>query len=426
MEVVRNLSKRFFQFLDEITLVNYISVFSVIMIFALSVNARDSRFSCLLENSKISSLQGFIASNPVLTSSGKYYKCDFFTNYATGLSENSKYSASGKVTLLFSKELVESHYPGKLYTSTNKSLFVETGALLKVDVNLLSKNPNENFFIVKCANFLGWKNFLSKIRGFFRLQFKRLMYMWGSAGGLLLALLSASKEYTSSAFSDAFRLAGLSHILALSGMHVSIFSSLTEKSFIKILGKNKTQVLSLFSVFLFVWFAGISPSLARALISTIIIFFTTRMGIKIKILDVLCLSFLIQLVIFPQDASSISFILSYLALFGILTIGKLLNPFFIRILGTGLSSSLSASVGAVLVTSPVSAFVWGYITPIGIISTIFISPLVTFFLVFGLISVILCLIFPFLTYPLGTILQIVYYIIENVATFFAKVPPLFL
>jgi predicted membrane metal-binding protein len=58
------------------------------------------------------------------------------------------------------------------------------------------------------------------------------------------------------------------------------------------------------------------------------------MGIKIKILDVLCLSFLIQLVIFPQDASSISFILSYLALFGILTIGKLLNPFFIRILGT--------------------------------------------------------------------------------------------
>ena len=49
------------------------------------------------------------------------------------------------------------------------------------------------------------------------------MYMWGSAGGLLLALLSASKEYTSSAFSDAFRLAGLSHILALSGMHVSIF-----------------------------------------------------------------------------------------------------------------------------------------------------------------------------------------------------------
>ena len=77
-------------------------------------------------------------------------------------------------------------------------------------------------------------------------------------------------------------------------------------------------------------------------------------------------------------------------------------------------------------TSPISAFIWGYITPIGIISTIIISPLVTFFLVFGLISVILCLIFPFLSYPLGTILQIVYYIIEYVAFLFAKVPPIIL
>ena len=209
-------------------------------------------------------------------------------------------------------------------------------------------------------------------------------------------------------------------------MHVSIFSNLTEKSFIRILGKNKTQILSLFSVLLFVWFAGISPSLSRALISTIILFLATKFGIKIQILDVLCLSFLVQLVIFPQDSMSVSFILSYLALFGILTIGKFINSFLIRFLGTGLSSSLSASIGAVLITSPVSAIIWGYVTPIGIISTIFVSPLVTFFLIFGLISVIICLIFPFFTYPLGTILQIVYYVIENVATFFAKVPPLFL
>lgn len=426
MEVVKNLSKRFFQFFDEITLINYVAFICVIFIFAFSVNSRLSNFYCLLENTKISSLQGFIVSNPVLTSSSKYYKCDFSPNCAMGQNQDSIYSASGKVTLLFSKELVESHYPGKLYTAVNKSIFIETGALLKVDVNLLSKNSNEFFFIVKSADFLGWKNYLSKIRGFFRLQFKRLMYMWGSAGGLLLALLSASKEYTSSAFSEAFRLAGLSHILALSGMHVSIFSSLTEKSFIKILGKNKTQILSLFSVLIFVWFAGLAPSLTRALISTIIIFFSSRMGIKIQILDVLCFSFLIQLVIFPQDSTSVSFILSYLALFGILTIGKSLNSFFIRFLGNNLSSSLCTSVGAVVITSPVCAFIWGYITPIGIISTIFISPLVTFFLIFGLISVVLCLIFPFFSYPLGTILQIVYYVIEYVATFFAKVPPLIL
>lgn len=423
MEVVRNLQKKLNEFLSNFTLVNYIAIFSIVLIYGFSLK-NVSSFSCLIENHKIYSAQGLVASNPVITSSGKYYKCDFIPSFVKSKKELSTFSTNGKITLLIPKEIIETHYPGKLYSTIGESIFVEEGSILNVQIEQLNKKTNESFFIVKNAEFLGWKNFLSKIRGFFRLQFKRLMYMWGNAGGLLLALLSSSKEYTSFEFSNAFRLAGLSHILALSGMHVSIFSTLTEKSFFKILGKNKTNFLSLIIVLLFVWFAGIAPSLTRAMISTIIIFITAKLNLKLKILDVLCLSFLIQLSIYPQDSSSISFILSYLALFGILTVGTYIKPFLTNFLGTTLSSSLSSSIGAVLVTIPVCAVIWGYITPIGIISTIFISPLVTFFLIFGLISVIICLIFPFFTYPLGTILQIVYYLIDNVATLFAKVPPI--
>lgn len=423
MEVVRNLQKKLNEFLSNFTLANYIAIFSIVLIYGFSLK-NVSSFSCLIENHKIYSAQGLVASNPVITSSGKYYKCDFIPSFVKSKKELSTFSTNGKITLLIPKEIIETHYPGKLYSTIGESIFVEEGSILNVQIEQLNKKTDESFFIVKKAEFLGWKNFLSKIRGFFRLQFKRLMYMWGNAGGLLLALLSSSKEYTSFEFSNAFRLAGLSHILALSGMHVSIFSTLTEKSFFKILGKNKTNFLSLIIVLLFVWFAGIAPSLTRAMISTIIIFIAAKLNLKLKILDILCLSFLIQLSIYPQDSSSISFILSYLALFGILTVGTYIKPFLTNFLGTTLSSSLSSSIGAVLVTIPVCAVIWGYITPIGIISTIFISPLVTFFLIFGLISVIICLIFPFFTYPLGTILQIVYYLIDNVATFFAKVPPI--
>ena len=423
MEVVRNLQKKLNEFLSNFKLVNYIAIFSIVLIYGFSLK-NVSSFSCLIENHKIYSAQGLVASNPVITSSGKYYKCDFIPSFVKSKKEVSTFSSDGKITLLFPKEIIETHYPGKLYSTIGESIFVEEGSILNVQIEQLNKKTDESFFIVNNAEFLGWKNFLSKIRGFFRLQFKRLMYMWGNAGGLLLALLSSSKEYTSFEFSNAFKLAGLSHILALSGMHVSIFSTLTEKSFFKILGKNKTNFLSLIIVLLFVWFAGIAPSLTRAMISTIIIFIAAKLNLKLKIIDVLCLSFLIQLSLYPQDSSSISFILSYLALFGILTVGTYIKPFLTNFLGTTLSSSLSSSIGAVLVTIPVCAVIWGYITPIGIISTIFISPLVTFFLIFGLISVIICLIFPFFTYPLGTILQIVYYLIDNVATFFAKVPPI--
>ena len=423
MEVVSNLQKKLNDFFSNFTLVNYIAIFSIVLIYGFSLK-NVSTFSCLIENHKIYFAQGWVSSNPIITSSGKYYKCDFIPSFVKSKKELSTFSTNGKITLLIPKEIIETHYPGKLYSTIGESIFVEEGSILNVQIEQLNKKNDESFFIVKKAEFLGWKNFLSKIRGFFRLQFKRLMYMWGNAGGLLLALLSSSKEYTSFEFSNAFRLAGLSHILALSGMHVSIFSTLTEKSFFKILGKNKTNFLSLIIVLLFVWFAGIAPSLTRAMISTIIIFIAAKLNLKLKIIDVLCLSFLIQLSLYPQDSSSISFILSYLALFGILTVGTYIKPFLTNFLGTTLSSSLSSSIGAVLVTIPVCAVIWGYITPIGIISTIFISPLVTFFLIFGLISVIICLIFPFFTYPLGTILQIVYYLIDNVATLFAKVPPI--
>ena len=83
---------------------------------------------------------------------------------------------------------------------------------------------------------------------------------WGRAGGFLLALLSGSKEYLDSKISNTFRHSGLSHILALSGMHLSLISSIAgiveNKSALKKLG----LLLKVGTIILFVWFAGISPS----------------------------------------------------------------------------------------------------------------------------------------------------------------------
>ena len=65
-----------------------------------------------------------------------------------------------------------------------------------------------------------------RFRALCRLYFKRMMFAWGSAGGLLLALLCGARDFTESETADAFRMAGLSHILALSGMHLSLFYGL--------------------------------------------------------------------------------------------------------------------------------------------------------------------------------------------------------
>ena len=400
-----------------------VSVFSIFILKIFNISERNSNFSTLLPCEKIQCAQGFICSNPSLTSSKKFYKCAFLLENVTDKNEKAFYEAKGQIFVLIPRKIVEAHYPKKLYSVQSSDVIVENGANIKFSVNVL--NEDEKLFIADNAQFLGWKNKISYFRGNARLNFKRLLSTWGSAGGFLLALLSGSREYTEDSISQFFALAGLSHVLALSGMHVSIFSCTTEKLFKNICGKKVTSVISLCSVILFVWFAGLSPSLSRALISSLLIFFTSFFCIKTDSLNLLALTFLIQIMIFPADFFSVSFILSYLSLCGILCLSKFFSYHFARFSGRTIGSSLASSTSAILFTSPVCVKIFGYICPIGIISTMIISPLVTWFLIIGIFCVIFSLIFPAISSPLGTILQILYYVIKCVSGFFAKFPPIY-
>ena len=325
--------------------------------------------------------------------------------------------------LLVPAQIVEAHYPKKLYSaSSSEDVFIETGACLALDVSCVDKNAK--LFSVKSACFLGWKNKISFFRANCRLNFKRLCALWGEAGGFLLALLTSSREYTDDTLAHAFCLAGLSHILALSGMHVGIFSGFTKKIFKSFAGKRLSDLFALFSVILFVWFAGFSPSLSRALIACIISFFATILCIKGNPLTMLSISFLIQILIFPTDFSSISFMLSYLSLLGIVLFSDFFSKVLCRFTGTFFSKQLSPSISAIIMISPLSSKIFGFIAPIGIFSSMIISPLVTYFLIGSLVCIVLSLIFPFLSFPLGKILEIIYYSIKYVGIFFAKFPPI--
>ena len=124
--------------------------------------------------------------------------------------------------------------------------------------------------------------------------FKRLMYKWGNAGGLLLALLCGAREYTDIAIAENFKNAGLSHVLALSGMHLSMFSSIAVLIGNKIGRKKLTYAIRIIVLILFVWFAGFSPSLLRAFIcSTLTLIALMSSSKNPDMLLILCFSFLI-------------------------------------------------------------------------------------------------------------------------------------
>lgn len=397
--------------------------FSVLIIYSHSfLFNRLEMWGTIIPHDQIEYITGIVKSSPVKLSNGKYYSCK--VKALSFQNKNIESSGFGIITVYIPSSFVESFYPGKLYSTHKKDTFIETGSLIHVKGNVF-KNTFYGEEIISSSFETNGKFLcnLRKIRALGRLKFKRMMYSWGDAGGFLLALLSGSREYTSREISDAFKNSGLSHILALSGMHLSMFSGIAFFLGDKIGKKKITLVLRLLSVIFFVWFAGFSPSLLRAFICACILLFQEIISVeKSPMLVILCFSFFVQTLISPTDLFNIGFILSYSALFGILLFGEFFRKLYSFFIPKRIAGSLSASTSAQFFTIPVSACIFKQITPIGIISTLFVSPVVTIFIYSGLAFIILGLLFPGFVSPGGFFINLQYNLIKSLVTFFSKIP----
>lgn len=428
---------------------------------------REPYFS-LIPPQQVRALDCQVISNPVKTGSGKLYRCSVRlqqvqgsiagNNATTGSgSQLALAQASGRATVYLPAAFVEAFYPGKLYsalsskTATTDAVgLVEQGVYLHLGLqeNFSSKKATaspsitssesstinnsslvggEPVFYASTCSVLGygdsWWGRIQEFRGLCRLQFKRLMYGWGDAGGLLVALLCGSGEYTDKEVGDAFRSAGLAHVLALSGMHLSFFAGLAATVF-RGGGRKFSLVLSLGAVLLFVWFAGLTPSLLRATICSLLGMATGIWGIKSPMIRILSLCFFIHLVLAPQDLFQLSFQLSYLALAGILLLGPCFELVTHKFLPASVATSVSASVGAQIFSTPVTLLSLGTMMPGGIIASVVVSPLVSLFMTVGVGAIILSLLWAPLGEPLGHLVNLLYTCLIIPVKLFARIPAL--
>ena len=380
-----------------------------------------TRLRSLLPTENISGIQGKLVSSPAKNGKGNYYSSVLLLE---GLwDKNNNYSqAGGRITVMIPSELAEAYSPGKLFSLSKQGYLFESGG----HFGFRGRISQEAFYVRECtASF--WpdslRGRLAKVRALCRLHFKRLMYSWGSGGGLLLALLCGAREYTEPATAEAFRRAGLSHILALSGMHLSMFSAIAVFFGNKAGIKKLTFVLRITALFAFVWFAGLSPSLMRAFICAMLALVAAIAGAKTPdMLSILCFSFLIQSAVCPQDIHNAAFILSYGALAGILLTGRFFNLFYSRFSPGPFAASLSAATGAQTFTAPISLKLFGSFSPIGIVSATIVSPFVTLFIYSGLALIILSIIFPILAKPSGIFINFQYTVIKFIVNIFSLVP----
>jgi competence protein ComEC len=205
-----------------------------------------------------------------------------------------------------------------------------------------------------------------------------------SWGGLASALILGVKDDLDSAVSELFRVAGCSHVLALSGMHLAIVSALVAFLLKKPLGLRPAAVAGAFFILLYVYVVGPQPSLVRAAIMYLLGTAAILGAFPRQPLPLLGLAFLIQIVLDPPSGKTLSFILSYLALGGILITGEAFHDLFRGKLPEAAGQPLAASLGAFIATAAVSVAAFGVLWPGGIAAGLVIVPLSTLFMILAI------------------------------------------
>jgi competence protein ComEC len=374
---------------------------------------------------RVSEITVELLSDPAPTGSDVHYAtCRVIS--LTGR-DSSVFSADGRCMVFFPSALIRASLPGGINGALSRTVLFSSGLHVSLYGVFLPPIPGKPASF-RASGVVQEKDVrlspVDRLRALLRLSLMRKLYDWNESGGFLLALLSGNRDYLDPALAEDFKSTGLSHILALSGMHLSLLSLVAVRFGKRIGGKRVSIRLSLFAILFFVWFAGFSPSLSRALLMALLLMLLGRLGFQGDILQVLSLTAFIQLMWNPLDAQSVAFMLSYGALAGILTFGESIVSLIPARGRTPVSDSLSASLGAQLMTSPVTAVIFGVLAPVGIVASCAASPLSSIFMVAGMFFVAVSSIIPPLSAMCGTLLDVLYDVTAGSVRVFSGIPPL--
>lgn len=213
--------------------------------------------------------------------------------------------------------------------------------------------------------------------------------------GVVLALATGDQSQIGRGLRDVLASTGLSHLIAISGMNVAYVAAFLYfiSKFIfgffpwlilRVPARMLSAVITLPAVWCYVMFTGSAISAVRAGIMLTVFLIGLIIGRRQDLLSTLAVSVVAILIVLPLSVLDVSFQLSVTAVAGII----LMAPLFIRFMGgegdkttrrgriLGWTRALvAASFAAGLVTMPVVAYHFKFISGIGFIANLVAVPL---------------------------------------------------
>jgi competence protein ComEC len=243
------------------------------------------------------------------------------------------------------------------------------------------------------------------------------------ASALLEALLIGAREDVPADLYTGFLRTGSLHILALSGLHVTVLFGVAAGLF-WFLRRRWQRFLAAALILLFYQFlAGFMPSLLRATVMIILGGIAALLDRDAEPLNILALSGIVLLLVDPFQAFTLSFQLSFLALAGILAIGVLLQRPLASSVPRFLLLAFTMSAGAQLATLPLVIARFGTYYPSGLVASLVLVPLTTGYLWLGLAWIPVSLVpWPLLHDAGAGVFAVFYQVIQASADALSRVP----
>ncbi len=244
--------------------------------------------------------------------------------------------------------------------------------------------------------------------------------------GLLVALITGEKSALPGQLRLDFKRIGLSHILAVSGMHLAILTTALHK-LLSLLSLDKKWRCSIAMLFVigYMVLTGFPVSILRAGSMVLIANFLFLLAKTRDSLTNLMISVTAICVVSPYAVYDTSLLLSFFATLGVLAAIQLLGkiPYHIskwkKVL-IAIFSSLLSSFFAIALTLPFSVFEFERLSYIAPITTLIFSVLIQIFMYFG--SIFLLFGAPeFLLKPIARMAEL----IADLAAYFADLPNIY-
>lgn len=246
------------------------------------------------------------------------------------------------------------------------------------------------------------------------------------SGGLVCALLLGNRSYLDGTLSRDFSRAGASHMLALSGLHVSILMGAAGLALAKLRVHRKARAVLLAAAAVgYLVLTGTSVSATRAVVMVCMLQLSYLLAADNDTLSTLGLVGTGILLLDPYSVCDAGFIFSFLATFGIVVLVPPMHDYLqarteaiakpphhkakkrmFGITAAILETLLIGVIACFSVFVP-SCFIVGNISLFSPITTLLLSPVVATLLVLGAITLLLCPIPPLANF-FATLIRLLY------------------